>query len=157
MEWGSWITVGFAFVGAYVGACVVVGWCCNKLKGWHSMWGKKNRVIKMLKHQGDWYMEKYKEAQEINRKLREFNTQTETNFKNTLVECETCGCAVFKGSAVKGKAEVKTKKIEKTFPWIPVKYETDEEYIHHPYYCKAHDPNKVKEPLCGKTKKAGNK
>ncbi len=119
------------------------------------MWGRKGRKIKKLESSLKWYKEGYDEKCAI---IRGFEwRRTHKDECSDLVECETCGCAVFKGSAVKGKAEVKTKKIEKTFPWIPVKYETDEEYIHHPYYCKAHDPNKVKEPLCGKTKKAGNK
>ena len=137
-------------MGIYVSVATLGEWFNGKLKGWNSMWGRKARMIEELQC----------ENKRLMSKAIEFDKMVVDRFKEDMgkqefVECETCGCAVFKGSAVKGKGEIRNRKSVEGGPHVY--WSVNSEYIHHPYYCKAHDPNKVKEPLCGKTKKAGNK
>ena len=53
-----------------------------------------------------------------------------------IVECDKCGCLLYKGKASKGKGEIRTKRA------VYFMHTIDEEYIHYPYYCKLHKPNR---------------
>ena len=49
-----------------------------------------------------------------------------------FVECDKCGCLLYKDKAFKGKGEIRTKRV------MYFLHSIDEEHIHYPYYCKIH-------------------
>lgn len=68
--------------------------------------------------------------------------------KLDLVECEKCGCLLKKETAIKGKSEVRLRKIPFGTTWVNTTCEfcpeKEEEYIHEVYYCKIHKPKNNK-------------
>ena len=52
---------------------------------------------------------------------------------NCFVICETCGCVVFKNTAIRGEPKARTNIIEMN---PNIGRLENEYYVHYPYYCK---------------------
>lgn len=83
---------------------------------------------------------RYDELQKRYNELRKYsNSQDKILKKEQVIECETCGCLLFKNRAFKGKSVIvdyDPTNIEPMIFFTPL----PKEYIKETYYCKLHKP-----------------